>query len=111
MNHNSTSTMKKSAKFGLSLNTKQKCFDEEPIVIRQNSNHSYVIQNHPVLTDLTDSASSATHKYGKMFFKDEGIAGNFEDYSYQGDSYYIVQRSNGKEMQDRVTLKLEIIKY
>jgi serine/threonine protein phosphatase PrpC len=92
--------VKKKPKPMLKLNTGQKAFEDKDILILQNSTNSYVIQNHPIITDLTESASANKHKLGS-FFNQKNSSEPYGDYSYSGDYYYVVQKSNGKEMQDR----------
>jgi len=94
-------TVKRKPKPMLKLNTGTKTFEETDILIFQQANNSYLIQNHPVLTDLTESASANKHKFGK-FFNMKSSDEPFGDYFTLGDYYYVIQKSNGKEMQDRV---------
>ena len=93
---------KKRANLNLSLNTKQNNFDENQIVITQNNGSSYLIQNHPHLTDLTESASSTNTKLGKNFFQGQEVNSLAGDCNQEGDWFYVVQKSNGREMQDKV---------
>jgi len=92
--------VKKKPRPMLKLNTGQKAFEDKDIKILQNASNSYVIQNHPIITDLTESASASKHKMGS-FFNQKNSSEPYGDYSYSGEYYYVVQKSNGKEMQDR----------
>jgi hypothetical protein len=102
MENMTSSVAKKRANLNLSLNTKQNNFDENQIVITQNAGTTYVIQNHPHLTDLTESASSTNSKLAKNFFKGMDVQLMSGDQTEQGEAFYVVQKSNGKEMQDKV---------
>ena len=87
----------------LKLNVDIKTFEEKTIIISQNSTSSYVIQNHPPITDLSESVSSSKYVYKKIFFGEKYENKVYEDFSYLGNHYYIIQKCNGKEMQDTVT--------
>jgi serine/threonine protein phosphatase PrpC len=86
---------------GLLLDTKKKSYDEEGIEIIQSSSSSYSIVNHPKSTDLTDTPLQTSQKYGQMFFAAPEPKYNQDDCAFHGEFYYILQRSNGKEMQDK----------
>jgi hypothetical protein len=85
----------------LLLNTQKKCFDETEIVIAQGGESSYVIINHPLVTDITETGSVSHHKYGKMFFSVSNEL-EAENSCKSGEYFYVVQKSNGKQMQDTV---------
>jgi len=78
----------------LKLNTNQAHPEEKKIQIRKNSLNAYIVENHPLITDISKSAS-ASQKGPNYFFSSTG------EESYLGTYYYILQKSNGKEQQDR----------
>jgi len=75
----------------LKLNTGQKGFEDKNIKILQDASSSYVIQNHAVITNLTELASASKHKMGSFFNQKNSS----EPY---GDYYYVLQKSNGEKM-------------
>ncbi len=104
MNDSQTATKKKARPL-LTLNTRDRPFEDREIKIVRDTSNTYIIQNHPFVTDITETGSVSGHKFGKMFFQGQLDNDSPENHSVQGDFYYIVQRSNGKEMQDTVSLK------
>lgn len=96
-----TSSLKQRARPELKLNT-QKAFGEENIVVSRNSNNSYTVKNHPCFTDQNEFSYSAQKKYHQIFFNSSIIPESNGDHSDIGDFYYVVQKANGKEMQDKV---------
>lgn len=95
------SKLKQRARPGLKLNTNQNITEEEkPVVIKMTSTEAYVIQNHPRYTDQTEFSYSTQKKYSQIFFTSDALSEPSNDYSYAGEAYYVVQKANGKEMQD-----------
>jgi len=86
----------------LKLNVNIKPFEDKNIIVAQNSTSSYLIQNHPSITDLSESVSSSKYIFKKVFFGDNYESKNSENFSHLGNHFYIIQKSNGKEMQDTV---------
>lgn len=103
-----TSKLKQRARPGLKLNTTQKAFEEENIVISHNSTESYVVQNHPRFTDQNESSYTTQKKVTQTFFKDAEFSERLGDLSISGNSYYVVQKANGKDMQDTVRNKIKL---
>jgi len=85
-------------KFKLNVNITN--HDEKDVTIQQNSTSSYTLQNCPLSTDLTTSLSSSNCFAKKIFFGTKYEQKSPESYTQIGDSYYVVQKSNGKDMQD-----------
>lgn len=92
-------------KIKLQLNVNVKTFEEQNIVVSKNSTSSYVIQNHPHVTDLSESISSSKYVHKKVFFGERPEPKMQGDKCYLGSNFYIVQKSNGKEMQDTYKAK------
>jgi len=95
-------SLKQRARPGLKLNVTQNTFDEEKILVTRNSTASYVIQNHPKYTDHHEFSYSTQKKYDQIFFAQKDSPQNTGDHSQLGESFYVVQKANGKEMQDKV---------
>ncbi len=93
-------SMGKRQKPQLKLNTQSTHLEERRILIRKNSENGYIVENHPPATDMSKSASSkldASKFFGLNFSPDIN-----EEYTFKGPYYYIIQKSHGKEMQDKV---------
>jgi len=99
---NMTTSLKQRVNLGLKLNTCQKSFGEENIVITNSSETSYTIQNHPRYTDQNEFSYSTQKKYDHIFFTSSNIPDNGADKSETGECYQIIQKANGKEQQDKV---------
>lgn len=97
-------TLKQRARPSLKLNVSQKTFEEEKIVVNRNSEASFIIQNHPRNTDQSEFSFTTQKKYEQIFFTSSTMPDLTEDHSETGSSYYVVQKANGKEQQDRVSL-------
>lgn len=100
--------LKQRVRPGLKLNTAPQSAsaeEEKPIVITMNSSESYVIQNHPRYTDQSEFSYSTQKKYNQIFFSHETLPEAAGDCSYEGDAFYVVQKANGKEMQDKFKVK------
>lgn len=89
----------------LKLNVNIKPFEDKSIIVAQNSTSSYLIQNHPSITDLSESVSSSKYIFKKVFFGENYESKNSENFSHLGNHFYIIQKSNGKEMQDTYKTK------
>jgi len=100
-----TSTFKQRARPGLKLNTTQKTFGEENIVVTMNSNNSYVVQNHPCFTDQNEFSYTVQKKYNQIFFNSSIVPESSGDHSETGDFYFVAQKANGKEMQDKYKVR------
>jgi len=87
-------------KFKLNVNVTNP--DEKDFTIQQNSTSSYTLQNCPLSTDVTASVSSSHCLAKKIFFGTKYEQKSPESYTQIGDSFYVVQKSNGKDMQDTV---------
>jgi len=107
-NTSTTSSLKQRARPGLKLNT-QKTFGEENITVIKNSDNSFIVKNHPCFTDQNEFSYSAQKRYNQIFFNSSMIPEPSGDHFNVGDFYYVVQKANGKEMQDKVATKFIII--
>lgn len=103
---NMTTSLKQRVKLGLKLNTCQKSFGEENIVITNSSETSYTIQNHPRFTDQNEFSYSTQKKYDHIFFTNSNIPDNSGDHSETGSCFQIIQKANGKEQQDKYKVRL-----
>jgi len=93
-------TFGKRQKPQLKLNTAAPHLEERKILIRKNSENGYIVENHPPATDMSKSASSkldASRFFSLSFSPDIN-----EEYNFKGPYYYIIQKSHGKEMQDKL---------
>jgi len=97
--------LKQRARPGLKLNVTQKAFEDDNILVNRNSEASFVVQNHPRNTDQSEFSYTTQKKYGQIFFTNSSMSDITEDHSYMGTSYYVIQKANGKEQQDRYKAK------
>ena len=87
----------------LKLNVNVSNHDEKDVTIQQNSTSSYTLQNCPLSTDVTASISASSCFAKKIFFGTKYEQKSPESYTQIGEAFYVVQKSNGKDMQDTVT--------
>ena len=87
----------------LSLNVNVRSHEEMGITVAKNSSSSYIVQNHSPFNDLTGStASSSKYIFEKAFFGGKDEPRIQQDVSLMSDNYCVIQKSNGKDMEDTV---------